>query len=79
MIDFFVVIDASAKPPSGIMYGNHFVAGNFDECINIWEVKNETTIQGKYCSVVLTPSAKFPTDLTLMLDGVLVSINVLFF
>lgn len=69
------MIDATAKPPSGMLYGNYFLTGNFDQCINIREDKNDTIIQGKYCTVLLTPSSKFPNEFSFILDAVSVSIH----
>lgn len=68
------MIDASAKPPSGMLYGNHFVPGNFDQCLNIKEIKNESVIQGKYCTVLITPSTVYSNDFNLAFDALSVSL-----
>ncbi|KAJ8953084.1 hypothetical protein NQ318_013426 [Aromia moschata] len=69
-ITLFPVLDASGKLPSGLLYGNYHVIGNFDECIEIREEKDDHVIDGKYCSVSVAPSAHFRTDLTDLLDSV---------
>lgn len=39
------MFDAHTKFPSGILAGNYYDLGNFDECLNI----ESKPIQGKYC------------------------------
>lgn len=52
MFKYFLVFDSWAKFPAGILEGNLYEFGNFDECIAI---KHETAnrdigvIQGHYC------------------------------
>lgn len=46
-MNFFVVHDASAKIPSGILSGNINQLGDFDECLNAQAPNNE--FSGKYC------------------------------
>lgn len=45
--NFFVVHDASAKIPSGLLSGNINQLGDFDECLNVKAPNNE--FSGKYC------------------------------
>lgn len=45
-----------------------FMAGNFDECLNIHEEKNDTIIDGQYCTVILQPSSEYPNDVSVLLD-----------
>lgn len=40
-------MDSTGKLPSGILGGNLFSLGSFDQCISI--ENNEKTISGKYC------------------------------
>ncbi|CAH0560084.1 unnamed protein product [Brassicogethes aeneus] len=42
------MLDASAKIPPGIFYGNVFSMGNYDQCLNV-----TGKIAGKYCTVAL--------------------------
>ncbi|KAH8278497.1 hypothetical protein KR018_004097 [Drosophila ironensis] len=46
------MIDSWGKYPSGILTGNLYDLGNFDECLNI---KTDLT-RGKYCFLSITPS-----------------------
>lgn len=71
--NIILVIDATAKLPSGILNGHHFVMGDFDECLNINEDKSNSSIQGKYCTVLVTPSKAFSNDISGILDGISVS------
>lgn len=41
--------DAWGSKPSGLLYGNFYDFGNFDECLKINTQINGTTIKGKYC------------------------------
>ncbi|CAH1964853.1 unnamed protein product [Acanthoscelides obtectus] len=49
------MFDSFAKFPTGILYGNYYELGNFDECVGALgtikdeENDTETTIQGQYC------------------------------
>ncbi|KAB0798818.1 hypothetical protein PPYR_06698 [Photinus pyralis] len=43
------MFDASGKNPSGILEGNFYELGSFDECMSIEETMAEDTIIGKYC------------------------------
>jgi len=45
------VIDAWGSIPSGILCGNLYDLGNFDECINI----EKENIRGKYCFLTASP------------------------
>ncbi|XP_037723685.1 nose resistant to fluoxetine protein 6-like [Drosophila subpulchrella] len=51
------MFDAWGSVPSGLLTGNTYDLGNFDECLNI---KKETslgrTIQGKYCFLSVSPA-----------------------
>ncbi|CAG9854231.1 unnamed protein product [Phyllotreta striolata] len=50
------MIDATAKPPTGLLAGNIFMHGNFDQCLNIEENIKGNVIRGQYCTVFLTSS-----------------------
>ncbi|KAH8247743.1 hypothetical protein KR038_009248 [Drosophila bunnanda] len=50
------MIDAWGSIPSGILTGNAYDLGNFDECLNIKkEVSLGRTIRGKYCFLSVSP------------------------
>lgn len=47
------MIDAWGKIPSGILYGNTFSYGNFDQCLKIFHNSNNSNIgvvEGQYCT-----------------------------
>lgn len=44
-----LVLDASAKLPSGIISGNLNQFGDFDECISVLGGNQGQKIKGKYC------------------------------
>lgn len=51
------MIDAWGSIPSGLLAGNSYDLGNFDECLNIRkEIGQERTIQGKYCFLSVSPA-----------------------
>lgn len=45
---FFIVWDASAKTEFGVLYGNAYQGGNFDECLSIQE-----PFKTQYCGVTM--------------------------
>lgn len=54
------MFDAWGKLPSGILYGNYYSAGNYDQCLNIESDKNDESsnneiIRGQYCLVDFIP------------------------
>ncbi|XP_019874197.2 nose resistant to fluoxetine protein 6 [Aethina tumida] len=51
------MLDATAKPQSGLLYGNVMHLGNYDECLSI----SEGEVQGKYCTVFLGASTQILT------------------
>ncbi|XP_072376185.1 nose resistant to fluoxetine protein 6-like [Diabrotica undecimpunctata] len=51
------MLDAMAKFPSGILSGNIFVMGAYDQCVNV-NIFNKTAIHGEYCPVLLQPKTK---------------------
>jgi hypothetical protein len=55
-VNFSLVLDASAKIPSGIMNGNINQYGDFDQCIDT--ISPDQKIQGKYCLSFLNPRNK---------------------
>ncbi|KAJ8922594.1 hypothetical protein NQ315_007624 [Exocentrus adspersus] len=57
------MLDASGKPGAGLLAGNIYVMGNFDECLNIHEENNNTIIDGQYCTVTVTPGS-YANDVT---------------
>ncbi|XP_074037585.1 nose resistant to fluoxetine protein 6 isoform X1 [Leptinotarsa decemlineata] len=50
------MVDASGKVSSGILAGNIYMTGSFDQCLEITESKNDTMINGQYCTVSITTS-----------------------
>lgn len=48
------MFDASAKFPSGILSGNTFYLGNYDECIGINVQLDNDVIKGQYCLPKIT-------------------------
>ncbi|EDW98154.1 nose resistant to fluoxetine protein 6 [Drosophila yakuba] len=51
------MFDAWGSKPSGLLTGNMYDLGNFDECLNInKEVSLGRTIQGKYCFLSVSPA-----------------------
>ncbi|VEN59111.1 unnamed protein product [Callosobruchus maculatus] len=46
------VLDATAKPQTGLLEGNIVEVGNMDECMRIRATVDNETIKGKYCSTV---------------------------
>ncbi|XP_044249206.2 nose resistant to fluoxetine protein 6-like isoform X1 [Drosophila takahashii] len=52
------MIDAWGFIPSGILTGNQYSLGNFDECLNI----EKDSIRGKYCFLETTPSKMIGLD-----------------
>lgn len=60
MLRFQIVLDASAKLPSGILNGNVNQYGDFDQCLSI-----KNPVQGKYCLASLDFSLKTNYDATL--------------
>lgn len=51
------MLDSTAKLQSGILYGNVLHMGNYDECLEVKEEVNDTSISGKYCSVLFKQSS----------------------
>ncbi|XP_057670643.1 nose resistant to fluoxetine protein 6-like [Diorhabda carinulata] len=51
------MLDASSKIPSGLLAGNIYMTGNYDQCLNINHYLNETNIYGQYCTVFVTPDS----------------------
>lgn len=50
------MLDATAKPQTGLLSLNIFHFGDYDECLSIHEVKPDLgVIEGKYCTAVLVP------------------------
>jgi hypothetical protein len=48
----FLVFDSSSKFPVGLLFGNFYQLGNFDECIGLRQPVsnlNEVPLRGKYC------------------------------
>ncbi|XP_066139073.1 nose resistant to fluoxetine protein 6-like [Euwallacea fornicatus] len=63
------MLDASAKLQSGLLSGNIFNFGDFDECLKVQVDKGEIgTIQGQYCTVSITRSTNSTKDLGQLLD-----------
>lgn len=46
----FLVYDASAKSPNGLLWGATFQLGNFDECLSIQgQETEENSLVAQYC------------------------------
>ncbi|XP_018573256.1 uncharacterized protein LOC108912502 [Anoplophora glabripennis] len=67
------MLDASGKINSGFLKGNMYVVGNFDQCLSIHVEKNDTVIDGQYCTVILQPSSRYSNDATVLLDTTVAS------
>lgn len=54
----FLVVDSWGKIPAGIMMGNIFAFGNFDECVNFKRELSAPiqTMEGQYCMAFLKVS-----------------------
>ena len=48
---FYLVADATAKVPSGIMLGALKWLGSFDQCMNVAADLTNTSFNGRYCMV----------------------------
>lgn len=58
-----LVIDASSKLQSGILYGNLYNLGEYDECVDANHMTEDGLLQGKYCMISVGVNASaFPTD-----------------
>lgn len=53
------MLDATAKPQAGLLYGNIMQVGHYDECMNVYAIANETHVKGKYCTVPYKPTGDF--------------------
>ncbi|XP_060531731.1 O-acyltransferase like protein-like isoform X2 [Cylas formicarius] len=63
------MLDASAKPQTGLLTGNIYQFGNFDECIAIKADRGKYgTIAGQYCTVFLVPSQNYSADYSRFLN-----------
>ncbi|KAH8278499.1 hypothetical protein KR018_004095 [Drosophila ironensis] len=49
------MIDSWGYLPSGILTGNFYDLGNYDECLNIKQEMSQSTIRGKYCFLTVYP------------------------
>ncbi|KAH8278500.1 hypothetical protein KR018_004096 [Drosophila ironensis] len=50
------MIDSWGSLPSGILAGNFYDLGNYDECLNINAATSQTTaVRGKYCFLSISP------------------------
>ncbi|XP_044254647.1 nose resistant to fluoxetine protein 6-like [Tribolium madens] len=56
------MLDASAKPGPGILKGNVFLIGDYEQCLGIRQVVKGHEIVGMYCNVVLKPNRNFRWD-----------------
>ncbi|CAH0560082.1 unnamed protein product [Brassicogethes aeneus] len=62
------MLDASAKIQPGLLAGNLYQFGNFDQCLAVYEKTNKTVIQGQYCTVLVVPSSKFKGELSFLFE-----------
>ena len=50
----FIVFDSWGKAPSGVLYGNVYEFGNFDQCIShSQDTGLFGTIQGQHCTLMI--------------------------
>lgn len=55
------MLDASSKVPAGILNGNYYDLGMYDQCIRVKGHSNPSNIGGQYCSVfVEMPTESIP-------------------
>ncbi|XP_030747215.1 nose resistant to fluoxetine protein 6-like [Sitophilus oryzae] len=58
------MFDASAKFPSGLLYGSSYDLGSYDECLKIKVLHNNEGFIGKYCLVNWKIKLETPHNLT---------------
>lgn len=62
------VLDATSKVPAGILIGNIWDLGMFDECVQVIGRDNSANIQGQHCMVSLALPTKFFGDVSQILN-----------
>ncbi|CAN8019736.1 unnamed protein product, partial [Ixodes persulcatus] len=60
------VIDASGKPPSGLLYGRLADYGNYEECLDVKHPQN--SFQGQYCMLHLEANGKITPLMNMYVD-----------
>lgn len=50
------MFDSSAKVGSGLLKGNVFQVGDYEQCLDINDIVNGREIIGKYCNILLKPN-----------------------
>ncbi|XP_063906158.1 O-acyltransferase like protein-like [Zophobas morio] len=63
------MVDASGKINAGILNGNVHIFGDYDQCLSIKEHVRGRTIEGKYCSALITISDEILSDELLYLKS----------
>ena len=63
----FLVLDASTKVPDGILAGNTFQLGHFDECISVGVTLPDENrkLKGQYCLAEIEYSPKGEIDVSI--------------
>lgn len=65
---YCLVFDSTAKVPDGVLMGNLFEMGNYDECVEIEGIESIFgEFRGQYCVLDIIPSQKL---LTKLMEGV---------
>lgn len=54
MILFFKVLDATSKPPTGIMNANINWVGSYKQCNKVLNEQVTPAIKGRYCNAIVT-------------------------
>ncbi|CAN7990918.1 unnamed protein product [Ixodes pacificus] len=60
------MIDASGKPPSGLLYGRLADYGNYEECLDVKHPQN--SFQGQYCMLHLEANGKMTPRMNMYVD-----------
>ena len=53
------MFDATTKLDAGILRGNMHFVGDYDLCVSIKEETKTRTVEGKYCSAIITLNTSF--------------------
>lgn len=75
MIDWSLqMLDSMGKPPSGLLQGNIFWLGNYDQCITIEvdtrtnaTIEHKTKFTGEYCLIEIMPKLKLKLKLPFLI------------
>lgn len=61
------MLDAASKIPAGVLFGNIWNPGMFDECIEVKSDNNPANIEGRHCMISLSIPTKFFGDTSTMI------------